>query len=296
MAEKLASIYEAMRHLMDEVVFVHDEARNITFVSPSVEHVLGYTEEAFTRLQTHKLIHPDDMPTAFAQALELRAEDGQSYRSTLRVKHADGHYVWCEIVGRNLLHTEIGGVVSTLRDISERRALEEALLHQANHDELSGLPNRRKFLGELQKALAATPPLHLGLLMIDLDNFKPVNDTLGHMAGDELLLCIANNIRHALRPGDLAARVGGDEFAVLCQRVDGAEVLLSIAERVREKASGYYPLDQGPATIGLSIGAAIAKGGDEPLVLMSIADDALYRAKGRGGGRVILAARQGSGA
>ena len=294
MAEKIDSIYEAMRHLMDEVVFVHDEARNITFVSPSVEHVLGYSEEAFTRMQTFNLIHPDDLPAAFAQAREIRGETGNSYRMTLRVKHAEGHYVWCEIVGRNLLHTELAGVVSSLRDISERRSLEEALMHQATHDELSGLPNRRKFLGELQKALQGSQRPGVGLLMIDLDGFKPVNDRLGHLAGDQLLHRCADHIRHALRPGDLAARIGGDEFAVLCHRVENAGALLSIAERLREKASGEYSLEQGKAIIGLSVGAAIAKDGDDPLALMSIADDALYKAKAHGRGRVILASRQGA--
>ena len=276
---------------MDEVVFVHDKNCNITFVSPSVEHVLGYTEEAFTCLQIYKLVHPDDMQSMAVQTQELRKEEDQSYRSTLRIRHVDGHYVWCEIVGRNLLHTEIAGVVSSLRDISERRALEEALLHQANHDELSGLPNRRHFLGELQKALKTVRPLRVGLLMIDLDGFKSVNDNLGHLTGDELLKNISANLQGALRPGDLAARIGGDEFAVLCHRIESPIVLAVIAERLLEKISGDYVLEQAQVTIGLSIGAGVAKDGDEPLKLVSIVDDALYRAKRKGGWRVALASR-----
>lgn len=287
----IEAIYSAVGHFLDEVIFVHDEDRNFVFVSPSVEHVLGYTPDDFIQLKTYKLIHPDDLSVATEQATEVRAQPGNTYRSTVRLQHADEHYIWCEIVGRNLLHTEIKGVVSTLRDVSDRRELEEQLLHQATHDELSGLANRRKLLGELGKVLKMSPVPHAGLLMIDLDGFKFVNDTFGHLAGDELLKRCAENIQAALRPGDVAARLGGDEFAVLCQRINSLPELTVIAQRVLARASGEYALDEGVARIGLSIGAVLAQQGDTALGLMSIADSSLYKAKAAGKGCVVGATR-----
>ncbi|MEZ5135703.1 MAG: PAS domain-containing protein [Acidimicrobiales bacterium] len=125
--------YAALGHLIDEVVFIHRADRAIAFVSPSVTEVLGYTPGEFTSMRTPELIHPEDLPMATEQALALRAEPGARYRSILRVRHADGRWLWVEIVGRNLLHEpSVQGIVQTLRDISERRRLEEELEHRAS--------------------------------------------------------------------------------------------------------------------------------------------------------------------
>jgi PAS domain S-box-containing protein len=107
--------YEALRYLIDEVVFMHHADRRVVFVSPSVENVLGYSEEEFTRLVTVDLVHPDDLFAVANTATSLRRQEGSSYRQTLRVRRADGTFVWCEVIGRNLLHTEVAGVINTLR-------------------------------------------------------------------------------------------------------------------------------------------------------------------------------------
>ncbi|MDJ0788482.1 MAG: sensor domain-containing diguanylate cyclase [Myxococcota bacterium] len=281
--------YDALEHLVDEVVFIHSEDRRIVFVSPSVRNVLGYTQEAFRALRTVDLIHPDDLPEAVRTAVELRETEGASYRSMLRIRSAEGSYRWCEIVGRNLLHTDVAGVVNTLRDVSDRRAHEDRLRHQALHDELTGLSNRRGFTERLEAELARSRGRHLGLLILDLDGFKAVNDELGHLAGDELLARCARRIDEALRVGDSAARLGGDEFAVLCHRVTSEEALLRAAERVRAAVSGCHALADGSGVIGASIGAALHRPGDPPEALLRRADDALYVAKRAGGEQTVSA-------
>lgn len=281
--------YTALHHLLDEVVFIHREDRTIAFVSPSVERVLGYTPEQFTALRTPELIHPDDLPAAIELALQLRADPGASYRSTLRLKRADGAWIWVEIVGQNMLEEpEVRGVVQTLRDVSQQRELEEQLLHQSRHDALTGLANRRFFIETLESALGATPALPVCVVYVDLDGFKPVNDDLGHAAGDELLRIVAGRIRDGLRARDLAARFGGDEFVALCYGVGSTEEAERTAARVHDALTG--PADLGIATVDIaaSVGVALAVPDDSVDHLIARADAALYEAKSAGKGRVAV--------
>ena len=274
--------YEALRYLIDEFVFIHDDERRIVFVSPSVEHVLGYRVEEFSRLRTLDLIHPGDLEDAARTAIELRQKDGASYRSVLRLRKGDGSYVWCEVVGRNLLHTDVAGVVSTVRDVSERRALEERLFAQAFVDDLTGLANRRAFTTRLEEAIKESDGAGIGLLLLDLDGFKAINDRFGHEAGDERLRLCADVLTETREEGDLPARLGGDEFAVLCLRVRGERDVIQRAERLRAAT------EAGRASHGctMSIGAAVGRRGDDPTTLLRAADRALYAAKRRGRNRV----------
>ncbi len=284
--------YEAMRHLIDEVVFIHDEDRRVVFVSPSVEQVLGYTVAEFTQLTTIEIIHPDDLPEIARIGMALREQQGGRYRSTCRVKRADGSFVWCETVGRNLLHTETAGVVNTLRDISERRELEEQLFRQAFQDELTGLPNRRAFVQTLELEAKQTLGVGIGVLIVDLDGFKAVNDRFGHHAGDDALAASADALAGALREGDLAARLGGDEFAVLCRGVRNEADLRARGEAVRAACPdmpGFAAAAR--AKVSFSVGAALGRSGDLPAELLRSADRALYQAKRGGRDQVAFARR-----
>lgn len=286
--------YEALRHLVDEVVFIHSEDRQIVFVSPSVENVLGYTQEEFLAFSTIELIHPDDLPALAVVAANLRSEEGGSYRSLARVRQASGDYVWCETVGRNLLHTDLKGVVNTLRDVSAQRSMHERLQHQADHDDLTALANRRLFLCEVEVSLRRAMDHRLGLLFLDLDGFKQLNDQLGHLAGDELLQKCADRLRRVVRAGDLPARLGGDEFAVLCHDVGCDEELLEMADRIRVEIGGEYLLSDGVGSVSVSIGVTRALSDDTPQTLLRAADEAMYQAKELGRNRVWLASRDGS--
>lgn len=278
---------EALRYLVDEFVFIHGEDRRIVFVSPSVEAVLGYGETQFLRLRTSDLIHPDDLAAATRTSMGLRAKEGASYRGRYRIRHVDGHYLWCEIVGRNLIGTDLDGIVNTVRDIRQQVELEERLQRQALHDELTGLPNRRCLLERLAAVEKRGEPV--GLLSIDLDGFKALNDSLGHVAGDELLKRFARTLAGVLRIQDTAARPGGDEFLVLCPGLTDARALRLLAERVRRAGGGTYTLADGTGSVTVSVGAVLGAAGARTEALLRAADNALYAAKRTGRNRVVVA-------
>jgi diguanylate cyclase (GGDEF)-like protein len=178
-------------------------------------------------------------------------------------------------------------IANVLANAIERRRTEEQTQHEALHDALTGLPNRSLFLDRLQHALSAAARRHtaIAVLFLDLDQFKLVNDSLGHAAGDELLAAVAPRIEQALRPGDTVARFGGDEFAVLAEDVRNERGATRIAERIAEALARPFILREREHFVSASIGISIGTGAEEPEALIRDADSALYRAKdhGRGG-------------
>jgi diguanylate cyclase (GGDEF)-like protein len=178
-------------------------------------------------------------------------------------------------------------IANVLANAIERRRTEEKTQHEALHDPLTGLPNRSLFLDRLQHALsvAARRRTVISVLFLDLDQFKLVNDSLGHAAGDELLAAVAPRIEQALRPGDTVARFGGDEFAVLAEDVRNERGATRIAERIAEALARPFILREREHFVSASIGISIGTGAEEPEALIRDADSALYRAKehGRGG-------------
>ncbi len=174
---------------------------------------------------------------------------------------------------------------SVIRDISERKHLEEQLQRQAFHDALTGLPNRALFLDRLTHALARAERQgsETAILFADLDNFKVINDSLGHKVGDQLLIAVAERLKACLRPGDTAARLGGDEFTVLCEEIASVSDAARIAERIAEKLRSPFALDGHEVVATLSIGIAISSSAQQrPVDLLRQADTAMYRAKAAG--------------
>jgi diguanylate cyclase (GGDEF)-like protein len=178
-------------------------------------------------------------------------------------------------------------IANVLANAIERRRTEEQTQHEALHDGLTGLPNRSLFLDRLEHALsvAARRQTEIAVLFLDLDQFKLVNDSMGHAAGDELLAAVAPRIEQALRPGDTVARFGGDEFAVLAEDVVDERGATRIAERIAEALTRPFILRDREHFVSASIGISIGSGAEEPEGLIRDADAALYRAKdhGRGG-------------
>lgn len=180
-----------------------------------------------------------------------------------------------------------GGAVVLLEDVTERRNAEEKITHLARYDELTALPNRVHFRNEIECLLAASHSAERlsALLFIDLDQFKQVNDTLGHPCGDQLLCAVANRLREMLRPEDFVARFGGDEFVVFQQNISAAEDAAALARRIVERLSERYRIDNHLVEIGASVGIALtspeAVSAD---TLLKNADMALYRAKADGRG------------
>ncbi len=181
------------------------------------------------------------------------------------------------------------GYVFTFRDIGEHRQTEEKLQHDAMHDVLTGLPNRALFLDHVNLAFnrrLRNPEHGCGVLYVDLDRFKEVNDGLGHAAGDALLVAVAGRLRASLRPQDSAARLGGDEFAVLVENILSAYDLEIVANRILREMERPFDVFSREVSVGASIGAAMA-GPDHtsPDLLLRDADFAMYRAKQAGGAR-----------
>jgi diguanylate cyclase (GGDEF)-like protein len=177
-------------------------------------------------------------------------------------------------------------IANVLANAIERRRTEEHTQHEALHDPLTGLPNRNLFLDRLEHALsvARRRETSVAVLFLDLDQFKVVNDSLGHAAGDELLASVAPRIEQALRPGDTVARFGGDEFAVLAEDVGNERGATRIAERIAEALARPFILREREHFVSASAGIAIGEGREAPEALIRDADSALYRAKERGRG------------
>ena len=173
-------------------------------------------------------------------------------------------------------------------DITARRNLEERLAREATTDPLTGLLNRNAFMSHVQLALTSRTKASVGLLFVDLDRFKAVNDTCGHDVGDEVLIHVARAIERVTRGGDIVARLGGDEFVVLCHGVDTGTIA-TVGSRVVDAVCA--PIAVGPHIIqvGASVGGALATSTEEVTELLRRADGAAYQAKRQGGSVIVLA-------
>ncbi|MEA2595548.1 MAG: hypothetical protein QOF01_2017 [Thermomicrobiales bacterium] len=276
-----------VQHGADLLTVVAPEGA-VRYQSPSSSRVLGHAAEALVGRPFAELTHPDDADTARWLVAEAGRRAGTAVAGELRFRHADGAWRTIEALA-SLLPAEAGldGVLVTSRDVTERKALEEQLRHQAFHDPLTGLPNRALFRDRLEHGLAraARTAAPLTVLFLDLDGFKVVNDSLGHDAGDELLVTVARRLRDCIRPGDTIARIGGDEFTILLEDADiGAAI--EVVERIAGRLRAPIDLDGHPVVVGTTIGVA-SKGSPEDRAedLLRNADVAMYAAKQNGKGR-----------
>jgi diguanylate cyclase (GGDEF)-like protein/PAS domain S-box-containing protein len=262
----------------------------ITYESPAVERVLGYRPDQRIGTTGLDMIHPDDGPRLRQLFFELVAAPGGQVSAEVRALHADGSERLIEIVGRNLLHeAAVGGIVVNYRDITTRRRLEDELRHQAFHDSLTGLANRALFSDRLEHALSRSrrSRARLAVLFLDLDDFKTVNDSLGHGEGDQLLISVAGRLREALRSGDTIARMGGDEFAVLVEEPSEAGTAMEVAERLLTMLQTPFRQGGKELFVHASVGVAMVTSAKEtPEDLLRNADASMYMAKSRGKNRI----------
>ena len=263
----------------------------IRYHTPSVEPVLGYGEEELVGMRLSDLLESDDAERLRGFFAEVCAMPETPMPRDLPLRRKNGTVVQLESVFNNLLGvSNIGGVVVTARDVTERRALEDQLAYQAFHDSLTGLANRALFSERITHAGERGRRRRnlFAVLFIDLDDFKTINDSLGHAAGDELLVTVAERIRVSIRPEDTCARLGGDEFAVMVEDIDGPDDAIAVARRVLAAMAERVAIAGSDVAVQGSVGIALGSGTENASEVMRSADLAMYRAKSQGKGRFAL--------
>jgi diguanylate cyclase (GGDEF)-like protein/PAS domain S-box-containing protein len=256
------------------------------YTSPQVEAMLGYSVEEWVDnkgLFVH-MLHPEDRERVLA-ALERSHATGDPLVIDYRLQARDGRIVWVHDESRIVADVTTGEPVlqGYLLDVTARMEAEEQLRHQAFHDPLTGLANRALFTDRVEHALVLRSGV--AVVFLDLDDFKAVNDSLGHLAGDALLQAVALRLTGALRPGDTIARLGGDEFAVLFEEAGAAIGAADVAERVIAALQEPFDLDGREVFVTASIGIGVGEDAEE---LLRSADVAMYRAKASGKAQYVV--------
>jgi diguanylate cyclase (GGDEF)-like protein/PAS domain S-box-containing protein len=278
----------------------HDSAAGMAIVSTegrwlqvnqALADLTGYTKGELIGMSFADITHPDDVDAEIEALDQLVAGERRRYVTEKRYLRADGHLVWVSL-SLSPVRDEDGEalyLVSHMHDVTERKQTEAKLAHQAMHDPLTGLPNRTLFTDRMLLAKARLRRGgSLALLFCDLDQFKDVNDSFGHDAGDRLLIDVAGRLRSVLRPSDTVSRFGGDEFALLCEGVD-AEAAERIASRIAEVFSAPFVINGNEVSLSASTGIVLTTDPEvDPDQLMSDADLAMYAAKEGGGARHAL--------
>ena len=226
--------------------------------------------------------------------MQLNSQQVASFTVELRLRHGEGLEVWAAVHGS--LFSEIDStspcLILQVQDVTGRRRAEAGLHHIAFHDSLTGLPNRRRFHDHLVQALARVgddPGRHFGLMFLDFDRFKLINDSLGHAVGDEFLIAVARRIEHQLRPSDIVARLGGDEFAILAEALDDPRYAVTLADRLLEALRLPFQIAGTEITTSASIGITFSgMGYATPADMLRDADTAMYKAKTAGKARYAL--------
>ncbi|MGH2787167.1 MAG: putative bifunctional diguanylate cyclase/phosphodiesterase [Actinomycetota bacterium] len=272
----------------NDVILICDLETTIKYQTPSTETVLGFGDGELVGALLTESAHPNDARRLFAFCQEIGAQPGGTRTIEWRMKHRDGFWMHVESSANNLTDDpNVDGLVLTLRDISAQKSLEQQLKHQAFHDSLTNLANRALFSDRVGHALMRgdRSDSETAVLFVDIDDFKTVNDSLGHAAGDDLLIEFAGRLQRAVRPSDTVARLGGDEFAILLEDVSDTTDPQTIADRVlRDLAKPVYLRDRElfvRASIGIATSSRAEEGAEE---LLRNADVAMYMAKGAGKG------------
>ena len=287
-AEELFRSEELFRLLVegikDYAIFMLDPGGRISSWNVGAERMKGYRGREILGRHFSVLYPPDSIERGHPdEELRLARERGQFEEEGWRVRK-DGSHFWASVLITALLDEEgkLRGFSKVVRDITERKEAEERLKHRAFHDPLTGLPNRHLLVDRLRQALRRTrrQENRVTVLFMDLDGFKVVNDSLGHEAGDRVLVEVAERLKGCLRPEDTLARFAGDEFIVLLEEVEGADDALRVTQRITEEFRKPFVLNGRELVLRFSIGVALGEADMEsPEELLRDADIAMYRAK-----------------
>ncbi len=263
---------------------------HLTMLNQRLCDILGYAQNELLGCTFQEITHPDDLTQSLEYKEQLVTGEIQSFVLEKRYLRKDGSPVWVESTV-SLVREPSGKPKYLLRvveDVTARKELEEKIQHMAYHDSLTGLPNRMLFSDRLDIALAQAKrnTQKVGVVMLDLDNFKHVNDTLGHDVGDSLLKAAAKRLSEILRESDTVARFGGDEFVLIFSGAEQIEVLTQVGQKVIESFHKPFFINTHRLVVRTSVGVAVyPNDGEDEFTLLKNADIAMYQAKYAGGGR-----------
>jgi diguanylate cyclase (GGDEF)-like protein/PAS domain S-box-containing protein len=283
-------LYQALVESSAELIAMLDAGGHVRFVNQAVEEILGYSAAEMVGRHYSSFLDPRDLRLASDVGAEIGS--GRSRISKeVSARRKDGDLVHLHLNARRVSGPdgEIGGIVATASDVTEQRRLLEELEALANEDDLTGLPNRRYFLTELDRYLerADLARDRGALLMLDVDGLKHVNDVHGHAAGDQFIVEMATRLASALGEGELLARLRGDEFAVLMPGAGPARVVQTAEAMLRAIAADEFPVGPG-INATASVGGQLLRHETTVDAALRDADHALYEAKRRGGARAVL--------
>jgi diguanylate cyclase (GGDEF)-like protein/PAS domain S-box-containing protein len=271
-----------------DVVVLMDAGGTVQFVSNSIDRFFAYSATELNGQPFSELIHTEDRPVFTAGLKRALTASAHPVTVGCRFRHKLGSWTHCEITITNMLHhSSPQAVVLNIRDVTDRKEMEERMAHLASHDPVTSLPNRITFRNLVDETLLRSMPFRgVAILAIDIDDFGVINDALGQHVGDDLLGMIGVRLEKIIRQGDLVARTGGDEFAVLMKSAPQEELTVRLAERIFELFRAPFRIEQREIVIRLSIGIAVQnRAEDTAETLMRNADIALKAAKRNGKGR-----------
>lgn len=282
--------YRLIANHMGDLVCLHNQDGDFLYISPSVQSLLGYRPDELQGKRLQDFCHPDDLP-----CLQLHFQESfqrvESITSAYRLRNQAGGYVWIETLAKAIMDEgePITGIVTSSRDVTRRVNVERKLRYEALHDALTHLPNRDWLAKRLEMEILQCRRQfgrQFGLLMLDLDRFKAVNDSLGHLIGDKLLIAVAERLRDTVRQVDMLSRWGGDEFIIFVEQVNHIEELVQVAKAINQALESPMEVEGKiiftTASIGVLLGSANYGTSNE---IFRDVDIALYRAKEQGRNR-----------
>ncbi len=285
--------HSAFTHAAIGMVLVSTD-RRILQANQALCSLLAKSEVELIGTELTEIVHPEDVNVLRTQLATLLDGPGTGFTVELRCRHSQGLAVWVLLDGSffNTGEAEARCLIIQVQDVTARRSAESRLQHIACHDDLTNIPNRGHFLEQLGRAIATRkqqPQHRFAVLFLDFDRFKVINDSLGHGAGDELLVTLAQRIQSLLRVPDVVARLGGDEFAILVENLHSDQDVIDLAERLQRALRQPIRLGMTEVSTSVSIGITTsAFSYDAPEDVMRDADIAMYRAKAQGKARYAL--------
>lgn len=273
--------FRALIEKSSDVISLIDTQGRALYTSPSIHRVLGYLPTEFNQRNGFEYVHPADAAFVQEEFGKLLQNSSGSVNSEMRVRHADGTWRWIETVSTNLLgDPNISAIVVNFRDITERKTAEERAQYQYYHDSLTDLPNRNYYTERLAGLLQNAGEKLFGVMIIDLDRFKMINESLGHAIGDRLIQEVSLRLVNCLDEDDILARLGGDEYGIILPGIMREEEVGQICSRILECLKPAFRFEQHELYITPSIGISVYPyDGEDSSSLMKNADSALYRAK-----------------